>query len=111
MSDSEDLVDLNEEGGDDLFGDDSPSGSPAPDSPAPEVLSDRDLDSDVDQANEVGGYESNQDADEPGHQEKVVAGIQIYRHRTPRTKEGRVSRRRNPRDGWFPNGTLIIDRD
>lgn len=88
MSDSDGPVDHHDEG-DDLFGDvdEDQSGSPAP-----QVLSDRDLDSDADRANEGEGYGSEREEDAPRHQDKVIAGIQIYRHRTPKTKNGMVSR-------------------
>ena len=88
MSDSEDPVDLHEEG-DDLFGDgdEDQSGSPPP-----QVLSDKDLDSDTGHANAAQAYDSDRDHDAPDHQDKVIAGIQIYRHRMPKTKDGMVGR-------------------
>lgn len=88
MSDSEGPVDLHEEG-DDLFGDDDEGQSG---SPPPQVLSDRDLDSDADHASASQAYDSDRDQDAADHQDKVIAGIQIYRHRTPKTKDGVVSR-------------------
>lgn len=88
MSDSEGPVDHHDEG-DDLFGDDDEDQIG---SPAPQVLSDKDLDSDVERANEGEGYGSEREEEAPRHQDKVIAGIQIYRHRTPKTKDGMVSR-------------------
>jgi hypothetical protein len=35
------------------------------------------------------GYGSDEDA--PRHQDKVIASIQVFRHRTPRSKDGTVS--------------------
>ncbi|SPN97075.1 related to LEO1 Extremely hydrophilic protein [Cephalotrichum gorgonifer] len=87
MSDSEDPVDLHDDGGDDLFGDDDDLAG----SPLPQVLSDKDLDSDAEQANDAGGYDSDRDLDAPRHEDKVIAGIQIYRHRTPKTKNGMLA--------------------
>ena len=89
MSDSEDPVDLHDEGDEDLFGDgdEDQSGSP----PA-QILSDKDLDSDAGDANAAQAYESDREQEAPDHQDKVIAGIQIYRHRTPKTKDGMVSR-------------------
>lgn len=89
MSDSDDPVDLHDEGGDDLFGD---GDEDQPGSPPAQVLSDKDLDSDAGDANAAQGYESGGEQEAPDHQDKVIAGIQLYRHRTPRTKDGMVSR-------------------
>ncbi|MBE3041319.1 hypothetical protein IMZ48_01785 [Candidatus Bathyarchaeota archaeon] len=98
MSDSEDPIDLQEEGDDlDLFGDDDEGQSG---SPPPQVLSDNDADSDG-HASAAHGYDSDRDQDALDHQDKVIAGIQIYRHRMPKTKDGLVSHYR-------PIGYLLV---
>lgn len=88
MSDSEDPVDLHEDEGDDLFGD---GDDDQPGSPPAQVVSDNDLDSDSGHPNATQGYGSDREQeDDADHQDKVIAGIQIYRHRTPKTKDGMV---------------------
>lgn len=84
MSDSEEPLDLVDEG-DDLFGDEDDAGG----SPPAQVLSDKDLDSDAERADDVVGYGSDEEA--LRHQDKVIASIQVFRHRTPRSKDGTVS--------------------
>lgn len=84
MSDSDEPLDLVDEG-DDLFGDEDDAGG----SPNAQVLSDKDLDSDAERGNDVGGYGSDDEA--PRHQDKVIASIQVFRHRAPKSKDGTVS--------------------
>lgn len=85
MSDSEDPLDLHDEEGDDLFGDEDKDGSPPP-----QVLSDRELDSDQDRPMENNNEGYGSDADAPRHQDKVIAAIELFRHRTPKSKDGTV---------------------
>lgn len=83
MSDSEEPLDLADEG-DDLFGDEDDAGG----SPRAQVLSDKDLDSDAERANDAPGYGSDEEA--LRHQDKVIASIPVFRHRTPKSKDGTI---------------------
>jgi hypothetical protein len=83
MSDSEDPVDLADDGGDDLFGDDLDEAGSEPGN----VLSDKDLasdqDDDLEPRDEDGG-------DQPEVREKVIYGVEMFRHRIPKSKNGTV---------------------
>ena len=90
MSDSEDPVDLPEEGGDDLFGDGGGDDD--------DVLSQSDKgrspgDNDA-LSDHGGGYGEllEEDYETPQVKNKVVMSIPMYRHRIPRSKDGQVSR-------------------
>jgi hypothetical protein len=89
MSDSEDPIDLIDEGGDDLFGDD---GDDDVASPKANLRDDDDLASDRD----ADGYGRDEDDDEDAQQsretqERVVMGVRTYRHRIPKPQDGSVS--------------------
>ncbi|KAI9171416.1 RNA polymerase-associated protein LEO1 [Paramyrothecium foliicola] len=86
MSDSEDPIDLIDEGGDDLFGDE---GDDDIASPKANARDDDDLASD----REAGGYGRDEDEDEDTQQfretqERVVMGVRTYRHRIPKPQDG-----------------------
>lgn len=83
MSDSEEPIDLPDEGGDDLFGDDD--GEEAG-SERGNVLSDRDLASDQDGELEP----RDEDTFEEEVHDKLVYEIDMYRHKTPKPKDGSV---------------------
>jgi RNA polymerase-associated protein LEO1 len=89
MSDSEDPIDLIDEGGDDLFGDEDDDQVT---SPKDRVLDDDDLASDRD--GDADGYNRYRD---DGYQtqaetaNKVVMGVQTFRHRIPKPQDGSVS--------------------
>ncbi|KAI1307737.1 Leo1-like protein-domain-containing protein [Xylaria venustula] len=93
MSDSEDLVDLADEGGDDLFGDEEPE----PESNRERYLSDNDLASDRDAA-EHGGVDY--DDDDAMHtqqmKEEIVMDVPLNRHRMPKIKNGNLQSMRVP---------------
>ncbi len=81
MSDSEDIVDLPDEGGDDLFGDDDVN----------DVISERDLsDHESDQEREHGGAGDYGDAEPEEFREKTYMTVPMYRHRTPKSNDGTV---------------------
>ncbi|KAK3337221.1 Leo1-like protein-domain-containing protein [Cercophora scortea] len=87
MSDSEDLVEIPEDGGDDLFGDDGGDD----DNPLSEVenaLSDRDLDSDRDDDDEDGRHRGRDGHAPQEYREKLVQAVPMYRHRIPKSKDG-----------------------
>jgi RNA polymerase-associated protein LEO1 len=86
MSDSEDAVDLVNQGEDALFGDEEDD---VANSIQGNVLSDKDLESVQEEDNDVGVEYGTEDA-EDGHQHRVIMGLQVYRHRTPKTKDGTV---------------------
>jgi len=87
MSDSEDLVDLADEGGDDdLFGDDEPETN----AERERYLSDTELDRDA-----VERDHDDMDHDEDATQtqqtkEEIVMDVALSRHRIPKTKNGTV---------------------
>lgn len=87
-SDSEDPVDLPDEGGDDLFGDDDGGDDAASKSDRGRALSDRDLASD--QGDDYGGV-IDDDGGSPQTRNKVVMSVPMYRHRIPKAKDGQVS--------------------
>ncbi|KAK3180215.1 hypothetical protein K4F52_008414 [Lecanicillium sp. MT-2017a] len=83
MSDSEDPLDQIDEGGDDLFGDEGDEQSPAP-----RVLDDDELASDPDDDGHRTRYDDDEDQVQHETREKVVMGVQTYRHRVPKPKDG-----------------------
>lgn len=87
MSDSEDPIDaLDETGGDDLFGD-----SGDDESRAPRVLDDDDLASDPDEDPDARRREyEDEDAQPHETRDRVVMGVQTYRHQIPTPKDGTV---------------------
>jgi RNA polymerase-associated protein LEO1 len=87
MSDSEDPIGLPDEGGDDLFGDDEIE-QQLSDQERP--LSDPALDSDRDEDEERNARDESEDRQGPV-KTKLVMGLQMYRHRTPKPKDGTVS--------------------
>lgn len=87
-SDSEDPVDLPDDGGDDLFGDDDGGDDAASQSDRGRALSDRDLASD--QGDDYGGV-IDDDGGSPQTRNKVVMSVPMYRHRIPKAKDGQVS--------------------
>ncbi len=88
MSDSEDPVDIADEGADDLFGDEGDDDAL---SEIEKAVSDKEPASD----REDDELDARRDDDEEPREfrEKLVAEVPLYRHRTPRSKEGGVSRR------------------
>ncbi len=85
MSDSEDPLDQIDEGGDDLFGDEGDEQSDAP-----RVLDDDELASDPDDDGQRARYDDDEDQVQHETREKVVMGVQTYRHRVPKPKDGMV---------------------
>ncbi|KAK3310132.1 Leo1-like protein-domain-containing protein [Chaetomium strumarium] len=91
MSDSEDPIDIPDDGGDDLFGDDDDDAI----SQKENVLSDRELASD----REDGEADARGREDDEGPQEfreQLVAEVPLYRHRIPRSKDGGLHSLRVP---------------
>lgn len=86
MSDSEDPIDLADDAGDDLFGDEGDDAI----SEIEKVLSDREIASD--REDEEADAPRHDDDEEPREfREKLVAEVPLYRHRTPRSTDGSVS--------------------
>ncbi len=88
MSDSEDPIDIADEGGDDLFGDEGDDDAL---SDIGKAMSDQEPASD----REDDDQDARRRDDEEEHREfrdKLVTEVPLYRHRTPRSKEGGVSR-------------------
>jgi hypothetical protein len=84
MSDSEDPIDLVDEEGGDLFGDEDDAGSDLG-----QVLSDKDLASDQDDADLEPRDEDRYE--QPQVRDKVIMGVNVARHRIPKSKDGTVS--------------------
>ncbi|KAL2263892.1 hypothetical protein VTK26DRAFT_4569 [Humicola hyalothermophila] len=92
MSDSEDLVDIPEDAGDDLFGDE---GGDDAISEAGNVLSDKDLESEKEDDDH--DAERRDEVEEPRQfREKLVAEVPLYRHRIPRSSDGSLHSLRVP---------------
>lgn len=88
MSDSEDPIDVPDEGGDDLFGDEDDDAL----SDIEKAVSDREIVSDRED-DDVDAPRRHEEDEEPREfREKLVAEVPLYRHRTPRSKDGGVSR-------------------
>jgi RNA polymerase-associated protein LEO1 len=88
MSDSEEQIDIPDEGEDDLFGDGGEDDGVAQ-SDNERVLSDRELASeqDVDERDD----RDDVDMDEMQEKQKIIMNVQMYRHQAPKTKDGTVS--------------------
>lgn len=96
-SDSEGIIELPDDGVDDLFGDDPTGGDAASQQSDDErVLSDRDLASD--QGEDYGGH-GYEDGGSPQVRNKVVMSVDMYRHRIPKGKNGQVGRDSGLLDG------------
>ncbi|KAL2199202.1 Leo1-like protein-domain-containing protein [Corynascus similis CBS 632.67] len=92
MSDSEDPVDFADEGGDDLFGDGDDALSEVEN-----VASDREIASERDDDAEDARRHDYDDEEEPRQfREKLVSEVPLYRHRTPRSKDGGLHSLRVP---------------
>lgn len=90
MSDSEDPIEhIDEEGGDDLFGDDGDI--EIDDAPKQRVLDDDDLASDPDEDKDARRYDEYDTQTQQETRERVVMGVQAYRHRIPKPKDSVVS--------------------
>jgi RNA polymerase-associated protein LEO1 len=87
MSDSEDPIDIADEGGDDLFGDEGDDDAM---SEIEKAVSDRDVASDRED-DELDTRRHDDDEEPREFREKLVAEVPLYRHRIPRSKEGGVS--------------------
>ncbi|KAL2130098.1 hypothetical protein VTI74DRAFT_6899 [Chaetomium olivicolor] len=92
MSDSEDPIDIVDEGGDDLFGDGDDDNAL---SETGNVLSDRDLASERDD-DDLDARRRDEDEEPPEFREKLVAEVPLYRHRIPRSKDGSLHSLRVP---------------
>ena len=86
MSDSEHPIDIVDEGGDDLFGDEGDDAI----SEVENALSDRELASDRED-DELDAHRRGDDEEPREFREKLVAEVPLYRHRVPRSKDGSVS--------------------
>lgn len=89
MSDSEDPVDLPDDAGDDLFGDGDLDDIPS-DNENGNVVSEKDLASDQEGGEQQGYDGGDMDMDQQEVKEKLVLNTQMYRHRTPKSKDGVV---------------------
>ncbi len=104
MSDSDDPIDLPEDGGDDLFGDDADEEEAQSDQGR--VLSDGDLASDRDGDDRGARYglgrdgvddeddddgDDDDDDDNQMTEQRYVLPVPMYRHKTPKSKDGSVS--------------------
>ncbi|KAK4151478.1 hypothetical protein C8A00DRAFT_45328 [Chaetomidium leptoderma] len=119
MSDSEDPIDFPDEGGDDLFGDE---GGDDALSEIENAVSDRELASDKED-DEQDARRHDDDDDEPREfREKLVVEVPLYRHRTPRSKEGGLHSLRVPDfiklkpmeykpDEWQPSSWDLVNAD
>ncbi|KAH6853701.1 Leo1-like protein-domain-containing protein [Chaetomium sp. MPI-CAGE-AT-0009] len=91
MSDSEEPVDIADEGGDDLFGDDGDDAL----SDIEKVVSDREIVSDRED-DEADARRQDDDEEPREFREKLVSEVPLYRHRTPRSKDGGLHTLRVP---------------
>lgn len=87
MSDSEDPIDIPEDGGDDLFGD---GGDDAP-SEAEKNVSEQEQASERGEDEEGDAHARDSDEEAGDVRDKLVAEVPLYRHRIPRSKDGSVS--------------------
>jgi hypothetical protein len=88
MSDSEDPIDIPDEGGDDLFGDEDDDAL----SEAEKVLSDKEVASDRED-DDLDARRHDDDEEPREFREKLLLSVPLYRHRTPRSKDGGVRRK------------------
>lgn len=93
MSDSDDIIDLPEDGGDDLFGDADDGAQ----SEEERVLSDRELASEHDGDSQgahddigQGGHGDEEDNDNEMTEQRFVLPVPMYRHKIPKSKDGSV---------------------
>lgn len=89
MSESEDPVDIPDDGADDLFGDGDEAVSDADN-----AVSDREAASEKDDDEADARIHDDHDEDDEGprhFREKLVSEVPLYRHRIPRSKDGGVS--------------------
>lgn len=86
MSDSEEPIDIADEGGDDLFGDEGDDAL----SDIENAVSDREIVSDRED-DEADAPRRDEDEEPREFREKLVSEVPLYRHRTPRSKDGDVS--------------------
>ena len=93
MSDSEDPIDpIDDDGGDDLFGDEPDDGEqPAAASPKERVLDDDDLASDPEGDTYARYRNDDQDRDQDEVRERIVLDVTAYRHPIPKPSDGVVS--------------------
>ncbi|KAK4240024.1 hypothetical protein C8A03DRAFT_42401 [Achaetomium macrosporum] len=91
MSDSEEPIDIPDEGGDDLFGDEDDDAI----SQKETVLSDRELASDRED-DEADARDREDDEEPQQFREQLVAEVPLYRHRIPRSKDGGLHSLRVP---------------
>ncbi|EAQ93353.1 hypothetical protein CHGG_01588 [Chaetomium globosum CBS 148.51] len=91
MSDSEEPIDIADEGGDDLFGDDGDDAL----SDIENVVSDREIVSDRED-DEADAPRRDDDEEPREFREKLVSEVPLYRHRTPRSKDGDLHTLRVP---------------
>ena len=89
MSDSEDPIDLPDDAGDDLFGDGDLDDIPS-DNENGNIVSEKDLASDQEDGEQQGYDGGDMDMDQQEVKEKLVLNTQMYRHRTPKSKDGVV---------------------
>lgn len=89
MSDSEDPIDVPDEGGDDLFGDEDDDAL----SDIEKAVSDREIVSDREDDEPDARRHDDEDEEPREFREKLIAEVPLYRHRTPRSKDGGVSHR------------------
>lgn len=92
MSDSEDAVnEVPDDEVDDLFGDGGDEDDNEPQSDNERVLSDGDLASERDRRERYDdGDDIDMDEQEAEVKDRLIMNIQMYRHRTPKTKDGSV---------------------
>jgi RNA polymerase-associated protein LEO1 len=88
MSDSEDPVELPDDGGDDLFGDEE--GIDAI-SEVENGLSDRELASDGEDENSNRRRDAVDDDEPTDFREKLISDVPLYRHPIPKSKDDSVS--------------------
>ncbi|KAK4129549.1 hypothetical protein N657DRAFT_677150 [Parathielavia appendiculata] len=91
MSDSEDPIDIPDEGGDDLFGDEGDDAL----SEADKAVSDQEIASDRED-DDVDARRSEDDEEPREFREKLLLPVPLYRHRIPRSKDGGLQSLRVP---------------
>jgi RNA polymerase-associated protein LEO1 len=97
MSDSEDPVDLADEGGDDLFGDDEPDAK----SEREHYLSDNELASDRDAVEQDGMDHDDEPMQSQQTKDEIVMDIALSRHRLPKMRNGNV--------GWLVHKATSLE--
>ncbi|KAI1852352.1 hypothetical protein JX265_006402 [Neoarthrinium moseri] len=94
MSDSEDHLDVAEDGVDDLFGEGGDDDDLQSDNER--VLSDADLASEKDDRERYGEDDVDMDEQDVVVKDRLVMNIQMFRHRTPKSKDGTLRSLRPP---------------